>query len=139
MKTLITMVASFWGAWTSYLIVSCLQMAGIEIPRSVVLVANFLTKIGVIVNPIVLVFLNKDVSNEFQIWFYFSTTLIFNFNINLKTNRQTFLFFKVMGENKNQSVELEMSRRERRQRMIIWKKRERRKGSVGCDNHSKMI
>ena len=62
-KRAITLIsASFWGVWMMYLVVLILQLIGINVPRSVILTAHVVAKFGVIVNPMVSVFNNKEVN-----------------------------------------------------------------------------
>ena len=64
-RAIILMQLSFWGVWTLYLIVLMLQLIGINVPHSVTLTAHIVAKFGVIANPIVFVFNNKEISRVF--------------------------------------------------------------------------
>ena len=56
------MLVSFYVVWIPYVIVALLMLAGCQVPTHTQLASALLTKFGVIINPYVFVFRNKDVS-----------------------------------------------------------------------------
>ena len=56
------MLASFYFVWIPYVIVALLMLAGYHVPTHTQLASTLLAKFGVIINPYVFVFRNKDVS-----------------------------------------------------------------------------
>ena len=56
------MVASFYFVWIPYVIVALMMLAGYHVPTHAQLQSALLAKFGVVINPYVYVFRNKDVS-----------------------------------------------------------------------------
>ena len=56
------MLASFYLVWIAYVSVSVLILLGYQVPEQTQLASALLTKFGVIINPFVFVFRNKEVS-----------------------------------------------------------------------------
>ena len=58
---LISMTVSFYLTWTPYAINSLLAMAGVSLPRTVIMAATLFAKTGTFINPILYIFFNKEV------------------------------------------------------------------------------
>ena len=61
-KEIYVMLASFYLVWIAYVSVSVLILLGYQVPEQTQLASALLTKFGVIINPFVFVFRNKEVS-----------------------------------------------------------------------------
>lgn len=55
------MFASFYVVWIAYVSVAVLILVGYQVPEHTQLASALLTKFGVIINPVIFVFRNKDV------------------------------------------------------------------------------
>ena len=61
-KEIYVMLASFYLVWIAYVFVSVLILIGYQVPEHIQMASALLTKFGVIINPYVFAFRNKDVS-----------------------------------------------------------------------------
>ena len=59
---LLIMTISFYVSWTPYAINSILAMSGVGLPRLVNVIAILCSKSGTVINPILYIFYNKNVS-----------------------------------------------------------------------------
>ena len=57
-----SMTISFYICWMPYAIICILKMFGVSVPHLINIFAPLLAKSGVIINPIIYIFFNKDVS-----------------------------------------------------------------------------
>ena len=62
---IILMTVSFYVSWTPYAIGSLLAMVGTEVHRTTAVLSILFAKSGTIMNPILYIFLNKEVSPQF--------------------------------------------------------------------------
>ena len=61
---IISMTISFYVTWTPYAINCLLTMTGLLLPRVVTVLSILFAKSGTVINPILYIYLNKDVSTK---------------------------------------------------------------------------
>ena len=69
------MTFAFYLSWMPYALVCLIVMSGVNIPRRYQMFASLFAKSGTLVNPILYIFFNKDVSfcNHFGVIYFLST------------------------------------------------------------------